>query len=494
MSLGEIGLAANRLREWREQPVRFVQSEFGVEPEAFQVDLLHAFADPAKQRIGMKACKGPGKTAGLAWLAWLFLATRPHPKIAATSISSDNLADNLWTEMAKWQARSKFLMRAFTWTKTRIFAKGHEKNWWMSARTWSKSADKEQQANTLAGLHEDFAMAILDEVGDIPDAVMATAEGILATEGGEHRIVMAGNPTTLAGPLYRASTTERHLWHLIEITGDPEDPNRCKRVSLDWARDQIAKYGADNPWVLVNVFGKFPPSSLNVLLGPDQVAQAMGKHLGLDQYYYAAKVLGVDPGRFGGDRSVIFPRQGRASFKPVVMRPDRTTKGWTGILAGRVAQGFDKWKADMIFVDDTGGWGGGVIDALETAGYPVSGVNFSGKAMNPRYKNRRAEMHFLAAEWVKDGGALPFMPELQREATASCYWFSQNQFQMEEKDQVKVKLNGESPDLWDAFCLTFASPVAARTGFESIDQRAHKARTEATEETYGSGVGRVLVS
>lgn len=415
MSLPDIGHAADQLAGWADNPVSFCEDEFQVTLEPFQEQFLTAFGDPMQQRLGLKACKGPGKTAVLAMCAWNFLLTRPHPKIAATSISKANLDDGLWTEMAKWQGRSKLLSRAFTWTKSRIFAKAHEQTWWMSARTWARTADKEAQSNTLAGLHEDYAMAVLDEVGGIPDAVMATAEGILASEGPEHRILMAGNPTTLSGPLYRAATVERALWTLFEITGDPDDPRRCQRVSLTWAREQIQKYGADNPWVLVNVFGKFPPASLNVLLGPDQVMEACRRHLHETVYAHAAKILGVDCGRFGGDRSVIFPRQGRAAFKPVVMRPDRSTKNWTGVLAGRIAQAIEKWGADMVFIDDTGGWGGGVIDALTAAGYPVSGVNFGGKAIHPRFKNRRAEMHFAAADWVKDGGALPDLPQLVAE-------------------------------------------------------------------------------
>lgn len=491
MSLPDMGAAAEQTLAWRLDPVSFVMSELDVVPDPFQVKFLEAFADPMKQRLGLKACKGPGKTAVLAWCGWHFLATRPHPKIAATSVSGANLKDGLWTEMAKWQARSKFLTRAFTWNQTRIVAKAHEKTWWMSARTWSQTADKERQSDTLAGLHEDYAMAILDEVGSIPDAVMATAEGILASEGPEHRILMAGNPTMLSGPLWRAATIERDMWELFEITGDPDDPERCARVSETWAREQIKKYGRDNPWVLVNVFGKFPPASLNVLLGPDQIAEAMATHLDETAYGHAAKILGVDVGRFGGDRSVIFPRQGRAAFKPVVMRPDRSTKNWTQQLSGRIAQAIEKWHADAVFIDDTGGWGGGVIDLLTEAGYPVSGINFGGKAIHPRFKNRRAEMHFAAADWVKDGGALPFMVELQREGTATNYWFSKDVFEVEEKDQVKIKLNGESPDLWDALCLTFASPVAARTGIRIIDERRHRAKTEEEDRgQYANNIGR----
>lgn len=492
MSTPQTMAAARQIQRWRRNPVEFVRKEFRVEPDEFQIDLLTAFADPTIQRIAERACKGPGKTAGLAWCAWNFLGTRPHPKIAATSISLANLQDNLWTEMAKWQAKSEYLKRMFVWTKSRIFAKDHPETWWMSARSWSQSADKEQQANTLAGLHADYIALLVDESGDVPDAVMAAGDAVLSSAI-EGKILQAGNPTQLSGPLYRACTVERHLWHLINITGDPDNPKRSTRVSEKWAREQIEKYGRDNPWVLVNVFGEFPPTALNILLGPDQVQAAMARHLREEQYAHAAKIIGVDPGRFGGDRSVIFPRQGLAGLTPVIMRPDRSTKDWTGILAGRIAQGFDKWKADMIFVDDTGGWGGGVIDRLDAAGYPVIPVNFSGKAMDPRYKNRRAEMHFLAAECVMQGAALPNLPELQREATASCYWFRDNKFQVEEKEQVKVKLNGESPDLWDAYCLTFASPVAPKTGLPHLDAQMHQVRTEPQQETYGAGVGRVLV-
>src|SRR5438477_11451750 len=110
--------SAKRVR-WKDDPRKFVREVLGATPDPWQDEVLEAF--PRHQRLAMKACKGPGKTAVEAWLAWNFLATRPHPKIAATSITADNLADNLWAEMAKWQARSKLLSAQFAWTKGRIF-------------------------------------------------------------------------------------------------------------------------------------------------------------------------------------------------------------------------------------------------------------------------------------------------------------------------------------------------------------------------------------
>src|SRR5947208_16875987 len=95
------------LRSWKLDPPRFVREVFGVVPDAWQDEVLAAF--PRNQRLAMKACKGPGKTAVLAWLAWNFLTVNEDPKVAATSVSADNLADNLWTEMAKWRAKSPLL-------------------------------------------------------------------------------------------------------------------------------------------------------------------------------------------------------------------------------------------------------------------------------------------------------------------------------------------------------------------------------------------------
>src|SRR5947208_314137 len=221
------------LRAWKLDPRRFVREVFGVVPDGWQDEVLAAF--PRNQRLAMKACKGPGKTAVLAWLAWNFLATRPGAKMAATSITGENLADNLWAEMAKWQARDRFLRSGFEWTKSRIFAREAPETWFMSARSFARTADRSMQGDTLAGLHADCVMFILDEAGGIPDAVMASAEAALSSCKEGH-IVQAGNPTHLEGPLWRACTSERRLWYVAEITGDPDDPRRSTRVRPEWAR------------------------------------------------------------------------------------------------------------------------------------------------------------------------------------------------------------------------------------------------------------------
>jgi len=422
---------------------------FGVKPDPWQVEFLRAFA--TDQRVAAKACKGPGKTCCLAWVIWNFLLTRPHPKIAVTSITAENLKDNLWTELSKWQQKSALLKDQFVWGQKRIIHRDFHQTWWASARTWPKDADSAQQADTLAGLHADYILFVCDEAGGYPDAVIASAEAALAT-GKETKLVIVGNPTHNEGPLYRACHQERHLWTVVEITGDPDDPNRSPRISIQWAREQIEKYGADNPWVLVNVFGRFPPSSINSLLGADEVAAAMRRGLNEEDFRYAQKRIGVDVARFGDDRTILFPRQGLMAFRPIEMRNARTDE-----IAARVMLAKQRWQSEIEMIDDTGGYGGGVVDFMLQSGHSPIPVNFSSKATDNRYLNLRAEMWFRMAEWVKRGGCLPNIPELQRELVAPTYTFMNGKFKLEEKAQVKTRL-GFSPDLGDALALTFSLP------------------------------------
>lgn len=443
--------AASRIAHWRAHPAAMVEELFGVKPDAWQIEFLEAF--PHHQRLGMQACKGPGKTTVLAWIGWNYLLTRPHPKIAATSISGANLADNLWTEMAKWQMRSPLLLDQFVWTKTRIFAKQAPETWFMSARAFSQSADANSQANTLAGFHADYVLFLVDESGSMPRAVMVTAEAALAGTVEAH-VVQAGNPTSLEGALHHAATAARRLWYITEITADPDDPMRTPRVAVEYAKEQIEQYGRENPWVIVNIFGRFPPSSLNALIGPDDVTAAMRRYYREMDIGNAPRVMGIDVARFGDDASVIFRRQGIQSWPILKYRNIDSTQG-----AGTTARQWDDWGADAAFIDNTGGFGSGWIDQLQQLGKAPVPVGFANEAHNKsRYYNKRAEMYFEACDWIKRGGALPNSPELLAALTQTTYTFKGDRFLLEDKDQVKIKL-GYSPDDADAFVLTFAEPV-----------------------------------
>lgn len=459
MGKARIGLKARRAAEslvrWWEDPRVFVREQFGVEPDAWQDEVLGAF--PETPRIALQACKGNGKTALVAWLVWNFLATRPHPKVAATSVTGDNLRDCLWAELAKWHQRSPMLRGAFTCQAKRIFANDHPETWWCSARTWSRDADPEQQADTLAGLHSDYMLFVIDESGAVPRSVMAAAQAAMSS-GIECHIVQAGNPLRLSGALHDAVTVERGLWRTWKVTADPDDPLRTPRVSIEYAREMIATYGRDHPWVIVNILGEFPPYSWDALIGPDEIAAAERRSYREHDIEVSARILGVDVARYGDDASVVFPRQGLVAFTPKVYR---NLDGPTG--AAVVSRQWEEWKADACFVDDTGGFGAAWLDQLRVLGRTPVGIHFSAAPHDRKYANKRAEMYFEAVQWIKAGGQLPpNVPELGQALTQMVYTFARNSDRLiiEDKSQLKARL-GFSPDHADAFALTFAEPVAS---------------------------------
>lgn len=457
-------VAVETLRRWRVRPIDFVREVFRAEPDAWQAQMLldyaqvdaHGNRDPSKKnRTAACACKGPGKTCGETWCGWHFLVCYPEAKVPCTSVTGDNLRDGLWAEFAKWQQRSELLKRAFTWTAERIFQNERPETWWASARRWSKDADPTQQANTLAGLHADHILFIIDEVSDIPDGVVAAAEGAL-TSGKTMRLLMAGNPTRTEGPLYRAFTTDADLFNRIRITGDPDNPARSKRIDIEEARRQIQKYGRDSLTVKVNILGEFPDRQADKLLDVTDVQAAMTRALVPGSWEDSPRIIGVDVARFGDDATVFCPRQGR------VVHELKTFRGLDNVqVAEELMRAIETWNADMAFVDE--GYGVGVIDHCRARGFGtrVQGINFGMKARQPeRYVNRRTEMYVRAAEWVKDGGCLPTGDHLLAgELCAPTYRFdSKDRFALESKEDIKPRL-GRSPDRADAFVLTFAGPV-----------------------------------
>lgn len=468
MSLNE---AASKFAEWREHPAQMVEELFKVKPDIWQAEALEAF--PHHSRIATKACKGPGKTAVLAWLGWNYMLTRPHPMCGATSISGDNLKANLWTELARWYDKSDLLKYGFEQTKSTIFCREHPKTWKLEARTWAKDADQTQIGNALAGIHAEYVLWLLDESGDYPDSIMPICEGIFAGNPIEAHIVQAGNPTRLGGPLYRACTSAKRLWYVVEITADPDDPKRTPRVSVEHARDQIEQYGADNPWVLVSIFGRFPPANFNALIGPDEVAAAMKRYYSDFHIGKAPKILGVDVARQGDDASVIGKRHGLQMFKFLKYRNIDSTQG-----AGIVAREWTDFGADGCFIDMTGGFGSGWYDQLIQLRRAPIGVQFAGDAHDKgRYFNKRAEMAFDFVAWIKRGGALPQDDRLAAALTQTTYTFKGDRFLLEPKDSVKLKI-GYSPDEFDAGMMTFAEAILP------IGQVIHRAQSTAPYDPF----------
>lgn len=487
--MSNLQIAQSKLREWRLNPCLFAEQELKITLDKWQAQGLQAIGGDynPRRRVGMSACTGPGKSFELAIAGWHRLLcygeVGEHPKGAAVSgLGADNLKDNLWAELSKIQQRSNLLKQAFTWTKERIYANDHPETWFLSARSYAKDADPEAMGRALSGLHSKFPFLLLDEIGDMPVQLGQKALQIFTGGVKDALIMAAGNPTSTTGLLYLISTKERGMWQLIKITADPDDPNRTPRVDIDHAREQIRLYGRDNPWIKATILGEFPDSAINTLLSLKDCEDSIGRYPALktDVYKYSQKRLGVDVAREGLDSTVLFPRQGLRLFKPVVLRGANNLE-----VAARVLLAKKNWQYENVFIDNTGGFGGGVIDTLRQAGESPFSVHFAGKAIDKRYFNKRAEMWFNMAEWIKGGGCIPEIPQLVQELTAVTYTTKDGKLLMEPKEHIKKRL-GFSPDHADALALTFALPEAPARVVDNVEigmlmDQNHKMRTDYDE-------------
>lgn len=191
-----------------------------------------------------------------------------------------------------------------------------------------------------------------------------------------------------------------------------------------------------------------------------------------------AHVVGVDPARFGDDKTGIIHRQGRVAWGL-----ERIEHFDTMAVAGRCARMLtDDPTIRMMFID-VGGLGAGVYDRLVELkfGSRVTAVNFGSRASDDRaYFNKRSEMWAQMADWLHDD-ITPLIPDddvLHADLTAPSYTHSSNgQLKLDPKEKIK-KDTKRSPDSGDALALTFAEPVAAQDTHMTELQRRLQARTQ----------------
>lgn len=200
----------------------------------------------------------------------------------------------------------------------------------------------------------------------------------------------------------------------------------------------------------------FSAAQDNGLIPIDDIRAAANKFYRESEYMGAPLIYGIDVARFGSDASVIFKRRGLVAFEPIVIR-----KFDNMALADRIAVEMAKEKPDAVFIDS--GAGQGVIDRLRQMRFDVVEVPFGAQAIDKeQFANRRMEMWWHMAQWIKQGGAIPPDPVLQGDLGAPTYGYTPKGPKiLEAKDKLKERI-GRSPDLADALALTFAAPVAPK--------------------------------
>jgi len=448
------------LDRYTEHSELFVREVFGIPDEAWraqgkdvypwQADVLGAY-DRGEPWIAIRSGHGVGKTTVLAWILWHRILCRFPQKTGVTAPSEKQLFDALWAEFQTWGKRLPRTLQGLVEVK----ASSAELKAAPSESFISIKTARAEQPGALQGLHSDWELVVIDEASDVPETVWQAAQSSLT--GPHPMAILTGNPLIPEGFFFRAHTALKDMWwtrHVprSEIRPDLEHDSYTQGIVAEWGRHS-------NPY-RVRVEGEFPISEDDVIITFDLVEPAVTRDVQVPRT--APVVWGLDCARFGSNRSALAKRQTRQLLEPI--------RWWTKLegpeLAGRVQM---EWDATPDFLRpvcicvDAIGMGGPIADSLRALGLPARAINTQELAAlqnQDRYADLRTQLWFEARTWFANrdckipavyGKRIPG-DDFIKELTSEHYDFRDRKGRV----HAMTKDKNHSPDLADAFVLTFA--------------------------------------
>ena len=433
-----------RLKIWYDSPYRFVTQALGVEPEKWQREAMLAIKN--NDRVAVKSGHGVGKSALESWIVLWWLLTRYPAKVACTAPTGHQLSDVLWGEIAKWYRKLPPGLKSLLAVKNdRVELVSAPSESFAVARTARKETPEAFQ-----GFHSENMLFMVDEASGIEPIIFEVGEGAMSTKGA--KTFLAGNPTRTSGYFFDAFNKMRSYWTTMQVSCT--DSNQ---VSEKYVEQMKEKYGVDSNIYRVRVLGDFPKDDDDSIMPLSLLEGSVERHIEIPED--EPVVWGLDVARFGSDSTALCIRQGRRVVGKVESWRGKDLMQTCGIIASKYKKTeiHPSERPQEILVDSIG-LGSGVVDRLMEMGLPARGVNVAERpAVEHLYNRLRDELWFNARDWFDTMAvSMPRDEDLIDElANVKFAYTSLGKLQAESKEDMK-KRGLKSPDLADAFCLTFA--------------------------------------
>jgi hypothetical protein len=395
---------------------------------------------------------GTGKSAMGAWIADWILSTRPHSIGTVTAGTFTQLEDRTWAAL-RWWTKLCVTAHWFDIQARSIHHKAYRETWKAVAQTC-----KEENAQSFAGQHAKTSTSwyLFDEASEVPDKIWETAEGGLTD--GEPMFFAWGQPVRNTGEFYRVCFGEKKdRWNSRRV-----DSRKSRFTNKDLINQWINDYGIDSDFVKVRVLGLPPAASELQYIDSGRIAAAQGRSmLALPD---DPLVAGFDVSGGGKAWNVIRFRRG-LDGKPPDMPPiripgeqDPERSQRVGICAELLQDRRPGRQIAAMFIDSA--FGAAIAVRLKSMGFTnVYEVNFGGTSPDIHSLNMRAFMWAKAKEWLLLG-ALPDDRQLGPQLALPGYHINNSGKLVIESKQSIQERGESSPDDADAFCLTFAMPIA----------------------------------
>jgi len=457
---------ANIILEWSHNIVKYVRDTFDAEPTTQQATALllfqelvwakiHVYKNQAptdrekelSAKFGMSVMSGVGTGKGAmgSWCIIWFLTCFPYPKIAVTSPSAKQMAITLWSELAKWHQRSK-LKDWFVWNSEKFFFKEQEgKQWFAATRTANTRNSPDEQAETLAGLHEEFLLIVADEASGIPDPVFRPLESTLTQMC--NLCLLFFNPTRGKGYAYDTHFRDSGDW--LPVHWNAEESTNVTKESIYRLEK---KYGRDSNTFRIRVLGIPPSTTENTVIPWEWIQDAIDRDGELESLEDDQLLYSLDVGA-GGDDSSLLKRRG-----PIVYPLECVNYNDSNMLTDWAVRQALAGEPKEFLLDNIGvGWGveGNLRERLKHTDIRVVGVNVAQSAYNPhRFFRLRDELWWRARDTFERGViSLPNDPLLAGDLNAPRYDETGGKIKVETKKEMKAR-GIESPNRADSFIMT----------------------------------------
>lgn len=484
----------------REAALRHLLGLYPADPCGYAADVLGASLTPQQEEVARCLLAPPyrvlvpsankvGKTFAAGWLLNWFHDSFDPGLVLATSTTYRQVKNQLFKEVRRLRPVGLDLLPRAAEIRHRAdhLALGFATN----------------KADAFQGNHEGALLIFMDEATSVPAEFAERTETMFSGVPG-HGWVAFYNPNDPTTWPYAAE--QGGGWHVVrlsaldhpnvaaELRGGP--PPFPAAVRLHRIRDRVERECADcGAEPADDSCFEFPPESGRWWkpVKPVFEPQVLGRWPSVAQqgvwseqdWRRACEARPVDPdwpvqigcdcARFGDDSTAVAVRKGahlvHLEEHAASSWPDRRISFHTAErlrwLCHAYAHPGQREKEIPVLVDDTGGYGSGVVDYPQ--GYDFVGVSSSEQARDPaKYPNRRSELWFTA-KLAADGGGFNvsqlrvgrhLLDKLKLDMLAVRYSLDQkNRRVVEGKKQLKARL-GRSPDLPDGVDLAWY-PVAA---------------------------------
>lgn len=449
-------------------------------PDAWQTEFLTKLGEAVRGRtegdavnMAVKAGRGCGKTAVIAWIILWLMSTRKDFAGVVTANTGDQLDSKTFRELALWWQRS-INKHWFQWTATRFYQVDNKTTWGVDALKWA-----EHRADAFGGLHNNGRgqAIIIDEGSGVADSIYDVADATM-TDPDSFQFVFA-NPVRKRGRFYELFTRFAHRW--INMTVDIRRAKAANQAKI--ARD-IEDWGENSDFIRVNVKGEFPEQEADTLIPLPLIESARVRVAAECERY--RPIWGVDPARFGDDRTAKVHRRHRRTEK---------VDQWRGLdtmqTVGRIKAEWNECNLDdrpTHIIVDVIGIGAGIVDRLRELDFgdtEIVPINVSeSPAIKSKFHRLRDDLYWRGREWFEGLNVQCEQPEIGAELGDVLYSFtSAGQIKVESKDEVKERLR-RSPDVGEAFLLTLMRDCLVIS--EDRGDRYRRARSRVEESAWAA--------